>query len=384
MPYTKKHPSYTFLKGSVYYFSKSVPIDLRQHYRSSRIVQSLRTTSPRVAAEAANILNVRLQEYWRSLRFEKEKVPGLHLLVSYANSLQNNDLPSIQCAKEFYLDKKGGGRGNTFESHTERAIKYLIECLGDRPLDQYTTRDACKLRDWLSSRGLKTASIRRNFNSIKALVSFCANESGLQISNPFSGVYLPSDEQTEKRLPIPLSAIRMMQKACFRQPDELRLVAALISDSGMRLSEALGLKSEDIDVTGSVPFVRIKNHPHRRLKTLTSVRTIPLVGSSLRAAKLILEKQSEYCFPRYTSGETCRSNSASAALNKWIKTVAGETSVIHGLRHSFRDRLRSVETPVEIIDQLGGWSKRSSGQEYGNGYTLETLCKWMTIAMMKN
>ena len=26
--------------------------------------------------------------------------------------------------------------------------------------------------------------------------------------------------------------------------------------------------------------------------------------------------------------------------------------VIHGFRHSFRDRLRAVECPVEIIDQI--------------------------------
>ena len=51
--------------------------------------------------------------------------------------------------------------------------------------------------------------------------------------------------------------------------------------------------------------------------------------------------------------------------------------MIHGLRHSFRDRLRAVEAPSEVIDQLGGWSLKSVGQGYGNGYQLNILSKWL-------
>ena len=29
--------------------------------------------------------------------------------------------------------------------------------------------------------------------------------------------------------------------------------------------------------------------------------------------------------------------------------------VIHSFRHSMRDRLREVECPSDIIDQIGGW-----------------------------
>ena len=37
----------------------------------------------------------------------------------------------------------------------------------------------------------------------------------------------------------------------------------------------------------------------------------------------------------------------------------------------------AVECPSEIIDQLGGWSLRSIGQGYGNGYELSVLSRWM-------
>ena len=100
---------------------------------------------------------------------------------------------------------------------------------------------------------------------------------------------------------------------------------------------------------------------------------IPLVNESLWACKRILEhnKDSLYAFPRYTSSKECNTNSASAALNKWMKEKLSTQYVIHGFRHSFRDRLRAVECPSEIIDQLGGWSQKSVGQGYVNGYDID-------------
>ena len=80
-----------------------------------------------------------------------------------------------------------------------------------------------------------------------------------------------------------------------------------------------------------------------------------------------------YFIPAYTGN----SNSASAALNNGIKTIAGSNDVVHGLRHSFRDRLRAVEAPTDMIDQLGGWALKSVGQGYGDGYDLEFLVRYL-------
>ena len=42
-----------------------------------------------------------------------------------------------------------------------------------------------------------------------------------------------------------------------------------------------------------------------------------------------------------------------------------------------RDRLRSVECPKEIIDQIGGWSSSDVGESYGEGFPLDVLYKWL-------
>ena len=73
----------------------------------------------------------------------------------------------------------------------------------------------------------------------------------------------------------------------------------------------------------------------------------------------------------YTNVEGCNGNSASAALNKWLKVNFSSEALVHGFRHSFRDRLRAVSCPTEMIDQLGGWSANSVSERYGVGFGLE-------------
>ena len=51
----------------------------------------------------------------------------------------------------------------------------------------------------------------------------------------------------------------------------------------------------------------------------------------------------------------------------------------HCLRHTFRDRLRAVECPMDLIDQIGGWkSINSIGNGYGEGYDIERIRHQMT------
>ena len=36
-----------------------------------------------------------------------------------------------------------------------------------------------------------------------------------------------------------------------------------------------------------------------------------------------------------------------------------------------RNRLRAVECPSDIIDQIGGWATKGERQGYGEGYSIE-------------
>ena len=370
------YPQYTFVKDSIYYFQKTIPVDIQHHYTAKRISFSLRTRFRRNAEVAAKVIASKLHSYWLSLRLTTLDLPAAHLLKSIPSVTSASGTPTLTDSLAVYLKLKGVGRSEYFVTTAHRNIDYVIKCLGCRPIDQYTSADTAKYRDWLVEKGLASSSVKRVFSSVKAIVNLAINELGVESKNPFAGVYLASRDDAKKRKPLSINSLKHLQNTCMEADDDLRWLVAMINDTGMRLAEAAGLHVDDI-VLGDVPYVWVRPQAWRSLKTVSSERKIPLVGASLWAAKRIKSMSDSYCFPRYVDGIKCNSNSASAALNKWLKTATRQDVVIHGLRHTFRDRLRAVEAPLDMIDQLGGWSLQSVGQGYGDGYSIEKLSEWM-------
>ena len=152
----------------------------------------------------------------------------------------------------------------------------------------------------------------------------------------------------------------------------------------MRLSEAVGLSKDDIFLSSDIPHLKVIPRPWRRLKTSSSERLIPLVGVSLWAAqKASKASESHFIFPKYCNENNVSSNSASAALNKWLQRNINGKIVVHSLRHAMRDRLRNVECPADVIDAIGGWSKGTVGESYGLGYSVVVKYKWLSICNNK-
>ena len=121
-------------------------------------------------------------------------------------------------------------------------------------------------------------------------------------------------------------------------------------------------------------LIHMRPNSARRLKTKSSQRTLPLVGYAKLAIEQAFKQADEtYLFPRYIRDGKCYATHASKALNKWLKRdFDGLTA--HCLRHTFRDRLRAVECPMDLIDQIGGWKSVSSiGNSYGKGYRLTKI-----------
>ncbi|MDA7648249.1 hypothetical protein N8746_01995 [Alphaproteobacteria bacterium] len=50
--------------------------------------------------------------------------------------------------------------------------------------------------------------------------------------------------------------------------DEKRWLVSLISDTGMRLAEGVGLLTSDIKLEEEVPYIKLRRHPWRTLPLL--------------------------------------------------------------------------------------------------------------------
>ena len=364
-----------YRKRGFYYFSRRVPKALLGDYPKPRIVLALKTRHYRDALRQSQILSKRLDDQWFHMQLD---AMGLDNVQARVFQTVKGAAPLMSEATAFYLRLKGDGKDLVFTRAAQRNANVVIEALGDKPINEYASSEAGKLRDVLLNKGLAVTSIKRMFGSIKAIINLAMAEHGIEGRNPFSSIYMP-DEIQEERQPIPMDVIRRIQRDCMAKDDEMRWLLVLISDTGMRLSEAAGLHRDDIILDVPIPYINLQPHSWRRLKTKGSARHIPLIGASLWAAKRIQKHESSYAFPRYCDGKICNANSASAALNKWMKSTIGNGYVVHGLRHSLRDRLRAVECPSDIIDAIGGWTTKGIGHAYGKGHGLEILAKWMKL-----
>jgi integrase len=364
------------VRSGIYHFVRRVPADLQQQYRSDRVSISLRTKSARAASRSAVSISQRLDDYWHGLRLQKMDVPALHLVIDDDADVPDNS-PTIMEAVETYLRLKADKQTPTFIRAAKRNGRYVAEALGNRPITSYSSSDAAAFRDHLFGKGLSLGSVKRIFGSVRSIINLVMREQGIEGSNAFARTYMPDRDDSQDRQPVPQDKLIILQTACQETDDEMRWLLALISDTGMRLSEAAGLHRDDVILDAPTPHISLTAHPWRRLKTKSSARHTPLVGMALWATKRLMQHDSSYVFPRYCDGQTCNANSASAALNKWMKVTIGGDYVVHGLRHSLRDRLRAVECPSDIIDQIGGWTTTGIGHAYGKGYSVEILAKWM-------
>ena len=372
----KTRSSHIRIRHGIYHFNRRIPSDLQSYYRSDRVCLSLRTTSQPKARRLAQSIAQQLDDYWAGLRLQHMDLPGIHLLIS-ENEKSNHDSPKLDESVEAYLLVKGNSDNTAFARTARRSVRYVIERLGNRPITAYSSADAAKFRDHLFGQGLSLGSVRRIFGTIRSVINLTMREQGIDGKNAFANTYMPERDDKKTRQPVPVSALCQLQQECMLKDDEARWLIALVSDTGMRLAEAAGLLMSDIEPFTSTPHLIVSTHPWRRLKTKSSERAIPLVGASLWAAKRLHDRGGAFAFPRYCNEERCNVNSASAALNKWMKGVVGEDYVIHGLRHSLRDRLRAVECPSDVIDQIGGWTTSGVGHSYGRGHSLEVMSKWM-------
>ena len=373
----KCEANHVLYRDGIYYYVRRVPYDLTSYYNVKRLCFSLKTKSASAAVRASRSVTQRLEDYWLGLRLQNMDIPAIQ--VVRASDEANDATLRLSEACELYLRLKGIGKDKVFIRTANRNTQYVTKLLGDRPISSYSSNEAAQFRDWCIGQGMGIKTVKRVFASVRAIINLAISEEGFDCSNAFAKTYFPDDDNAQSRHPISMQDLKKVQSLCKDIDDEMRWLIALISDTGMRLGEAAGLLKEDIKVNEPIPHIDLKPHPWRTLKTKGSQRLIPLTKEALWASKRILEANNDsiFAFPRYCDERSCKANSASGGLNKWLHQYVPENCVIHSFRHSLRDRLRAVECPSDIVDAIGGWKTSGVGHGYGNGYPLEVLQRWM-------
>jgi len=358
------HIQYTICRSCTYYYNRRVPKHAVNSY--GPFIRQALSKDPLEAEALAKRLSDVLEGAWSAAT---DATPVN--ISTIIESFQPKRMALSEIAAEYLALKQ------IDQTPPRVALSTFISLAGDRDVSAYTREDAKLFVHHLKLRGNKTGTIRRRINSLSAIINYAYSELDLDKRNPFTRLFIQNEgADIFKRGTFTNEQLKWGYDKALSSGSTVKLLMPLLGDTGCRLAEIVGLRLEDIDLENDL--IHIRPNSARRLKNKTSERVLPLVGY----AKLAIEQalalaDDEWLFPQYLKVGHCYATHASNAVNKWLKKdFGGLTS--HCLRHTFRDRLRAVECPIDMIDQIGGWrSVGGIGAGYGQGYDLGQLRVWL-------
>lgn len=412
---------YIIKRGQKYYYRRRVPGEVKHLDKRNEVKISLKTEDYNQALLKAGVYNEHIENFWRSLvlsgqvyNIEQKYQTAVQIAKSYGfayktaeqiataqleevvERLSYKNPSEIEAAAllgnveeslimlsncwELYeplivdrLVNKSEHQIRKWKNPRKAALNNFIRVVGDKAVGKLERSDIIQFRQWLNGlitegKSANTANKQLTFTKDILQTVVINRTIEIDIEMLFTKTQFRYDKQS--RPPFEAEYVQnVLLPELVGVETEDRFIMYAIADTGARIAEIFGLTKEDIRLEGDIPFIWIRPREGYELKTKTSERKIPLVGTSLLA------------FKNFQNGFSTKGNPDvfSTRMNKLLASKELRPSskhTVYSLRHTFKDRLRDAEAPEEIIDGLMGHKK--SGPKYGRGHKLETKHKWLS------
>ena len=394
-----------------YYYYRRVPIEVRHLDQRTHVCTSLKTDDLKDALQRGEVIHAAIEKLWSALsvgetstsRFEQytaavqiaqsygftyqriEQVAALDLAeldrrmaiaqqnVGKAEPVVSAVLgtvpePEPRLSDTWLLYEKYNEDGlvgmspDQLDKHTvsrQRAVRYVVEVLGDMEHRKVTRADVLRYRDWWNKKikreELKAYTANRSFSDLKGMITVIDNALHTDFHKVWEKARLKETNATklEKRYPFSVEWMQdvILKEGAFSnmiENDEAMCICLIMVETGMRLGEVCNLRPQDIRLDDAVPHVEVADRDDRRQKTEHSIRRIPLVGVALWAMR-----RHPNGFPRYHD----KSASASGYINKKL-TAAGlrptSRHSAYSFRHTFQDRIENANASDRMQADLMG------------------------------
>ena len=363
------HIPYTICRSGTYYYNRRVPIHAVNSY--GHFIRQVLSKD----LLKAEVLSKRLSDVLEGAWSSTTDAPPVNIFT-IIEGFQPRRVALSEIAVEYLALKQ------IDQVPPSVALSTFISLAGDRDVSEYTRQDAKLFVHHLEMKGNKTATIRRRINSLSAIINYAYSELELDKRNPFTRLFIQNEgADVFKRESFTNDQLKWGYDKALSSGSTIKLLMPLLGETGCRLAEIVGLRLEDINLDNDL--IHIRPNSARRLKNKTSERVVPLVGyAKLAIEQALTQAGDEWLFPQYLKVGHCYATHASNVVNKWLKKDFGGLTA-HCLRHTFRDRLRAIECPTDMIDQIGGWRLASSiGTNYGHGYSKLQVGRWLRLVLI--
>lgn len=163
-------------------------------------------------------------------------------------------------------------------------------------------------------------------------------------------------------------------------PEHLQHAADFALATGLRQSNVLGLRWEQVDIARRLVWVEAADMKARR------AHGVPLSDAAVAAVRAVLGQHQEYVFTyrvkkaRDGEPEIRRPiDSPKTAWNKAITKAGIKPATWHDLRHTWASWHVQSGTPLAVLKTLGGWSSMDMVMRYAH-LAPEHLSEWANNA----
>ena len=267
-----------------------------------------------------------------------------------------------------WIENYRGRSARGFQEGTRREYRrdldaHLIPYFGGWQLQDVEPPDVKAWFAGMEERGVSASGIRKARAVLSALYAE-AKEDGTVRDNPVSGVrYVPSNGVKLPRKIEPLTIVEF-DRLRAALPAEWRLFVVLLAHTGMRVSELLGRRWQDVHL-GDDPTIKIHDQVYegkrKGLKTSNAYRTLPL-SPAMALALSEWRQQTDYPddeSPVFASETGTPLNYSNLWNRVWApaRDVAGIDTDEYGAFHRLRHTLASVihESGEKSSRQLADW-----------------------------
>ena len=267
------------------------------------------------------------------------------------------DIPTksarFNLAAEKYLEY---ARINKASETTEKyhVRKHLIPHFCEVPLNSINLELCERYKRKRVEGGASKATVNRELTTLKSMLRYAGE---CKMAREGLGRYarLFTDVQSKEKLVLTQTQLEQLYTAC--QLPEIRVRASYLGDlilllvySGLRPSEALGLRWSDLDFSaGSIRT--------RKSKTRAGIRSIPMHEVAVVALqRLHKDAEAEWIFPSHRKpGDHIRD--FGKAFEKAVQLSGIPRVSPYSLRHTFFSWMDSAQTRRSILREIGGHSR---------------------------
>jgi integrase/recombinase XerC len=260
----------------------------------------------------------------------------------------------------------------SYETDLIAFFDYIITVYGSTPLEELSHT---YIRGWLASlrdTGMTAKSVNRKISTLKSFFKYGV-KTGVIRQTPMARIVSPKNE---KRLPAFISdkdISILFQHVEF--PDSWegrtdRMLLVLFYQTGMRLSEVIGLKDSQINKAGCSVKVLGKGNKERIIPV--SQDLIYLADAYRKERKSLFPDDTDV-FLRDGKGSVLKPRKVYNTVKKYLSLVTTvEKRSPHILRHSFATHLTNNGADLNAVKELLGHSSLAATQIYTHN-TIEKL-----------